>query len=194
MSDSILQVNQIKDKGGNATGITVADSTANVTINNLTSSTGFPTKVTDRTVWYKMFGNSGATLDTSGNWVVTPNLDEGQGRVVGCAPEGFTSIVAMESWWFSTNGNPGAASFTMEWSIAADGEGQQNHQKDVAGMSITSDFGSYKTRKKDIFNAANDGADFEDVIQANDVFGIRFHMSNTSNYIGGIGVKITWRF
>ena len=43
MSDSILQVNLIKDKGGNATGITVADSTANVTINNLTSSTGFPT-------------------------------------------------------------------------------------------------------------------------------------------------------
>ena len=42
MSDSILQVNLIKDKGGNATGITVADSTANVTINNLTSSTGFP--------------------------------------------------------------------------------------------------------------------------------------------------------
>ena len=43
MSDSILQVNQIKDKGGNATGITVADTTANVTIGNLTSSTGFPT-------------------------------------------------------------------------------------------------------------------------------------------------------
>jgi len=42
MSDSILQVNQIKDKGGNATGITVADSSANVTINQLTTSTGFP--------------------------------------------------------------------------------------------------------------------------------------------------------
>ena len=39
MSDSILQVNQIKDKGGNATGITVADSTANVTIGNLTATT-----------------------------------------------------------------------------------------------------------------------------------------------------------
>ena len=38
MSDSILQVNQIKDKGGNATGITVADSTANVTIGNLTAT------------------------------------------------------------------------------------------------------------------------------------------------------------
>ena len=49
MSDSILQVNQIKDKGGNATGITVADSTANIsigttlavnTINEVTSANG----------------------------------------------------------------------------------------------------------------------------------------------------------
>ena len=39
MSDSILQVNLIKDKGGNATGITVADTTANVTINNLAAGT-----------------------------------------------------------------------------------------------------------------------------------------------------------
>ena len=38
MSDSILQVNQIKDKGGNATGITVADTTANVNIGNLTTT------------------------------------------------------------------------------------------------------------------------------------------------------------
>ena len=38
MSDSILQVNTIKDKGGNATGITVADSSANVTIGNLTAT------------------------------------------------------------------------------------------------------------------------------------------------------------
>ena len=39
MTDSILQVNQIKDKGGNATGITVADTSANVTINNLAAGT-----------------------------------------------------------------------------------------------------------------------------------------------------------
>ena len=38
MSDSILQVNLIKDKGGNATGITVADTSANVTIGNLTTT------------------------------------------------------------------------------------------------------------------------------------------------------------
>ena len=49
MSDSILQVNQIKDKGGNATGITVADTSANIsigttlavnTINEVTSANG----------------------------------------------------------------------------------------------------------------------------------------------------------
>ena len=39
MSDSILQVNTIKDKGGNATGITVADSSANVTIKGPTLQT-----------------------------------------------------------------------------------------------------------------------------------------------------------
>ena len=48
MSDSILQVNQIKDKGGNATGITIADSTANVTIGNLAAGTiGSNVTITD---------------------------------------------------------------------------------------------------------------------------------------------------
>ena len=48
MSDSILQVNQIKDKGGNATGITIADSSANVTIGNLAAGTiGSNVTITD---------------------------------------------------------------------------------------------------------------------------------------------------
>ena len=40
---SVLQVATIKDQGGNANAIEIANSSANVTINNLTSSTGFPT-------------------------------------------------------------------------------------------------------------------------------------------------------
>ena len=39
---SVLQVATIKDQGGNANAIEIANSSANVTINNLTSSTGFP--------------------------------------------------------------------------------------------------------------------------------------------------------
>ena len=39
---SVLQVATIKDQGGNANAIEIANSSANVTINTLTSSTGFP--------------------------------------------------------------------------------------------------------------------------------------------------------
>ena len=76
MSDSILQVNQIKDKGGNATGITIADSTANVsigtnlavnTINEVTSANGVTIdglKVKDYSLMYG--SNVGLTIDSSG--------------------------------------------------------------------------------------------------------------------------------
>ena len=186
---SVIQADLLKDASATKTLATLSSSAV-----TLHDDVTFPTKVTDRTVWYKIFGDTGGTLDTSGNWLVTGDLDEKQARIVGCAPEGFTSIVAMESWWYSTNNNPGATSITMEWSIASDGSGKDEHTKSISGMTISSDFGTYKVRKRDIFNAANDGSDFEDQIQANDVFAIRFHMSNTSAYIGGIGVKITWRF
>ena len=39
---SVLQVATIKDQGGNNNAIEIANTSANVTINNLTSSTGFP--------------------------------------------------------------------------------------------------------------------------------------------------------
>lgn len=59
MSDSILQVEKIKPKDGSGTGaITIANSTSNVTIGNLTSSTGFPTG---------MVVNSGAKIYSSGS-------------------------------------------------------------------------------------------------------------------------------
>jgi hypothetical protein len=39
---SVLQVETIKDSGGNANAIEIANSSANVTINQLTATTGFP--------------------------------------------------------------------------------------------------------------------------------------------------------
>ena len=72
MTDSILQVNQIKDKDGNATGITVADTTANVTINNLAGGaigsavTGFTgIKVIDQ--WYITAGFTGVSDPITSN-------------------------------------------------------------------------------------------------------------------------------
>lgn len=55
---SVLQVATIKDQGGNANAIEIANSSANVTINNLTSSTGFPTG---------MVVKSGAKIYSSGS-------------------------------------------------------------------------------------------------------------------------------
>tara|TARA_Y100000593_G_C4219848_1_gene291216 strand:+ start:97 stop:606 length:510 start_codon:yes stop_codon:yes gene_type:complete len=152
----------------------------------------FPTKVTDRTDWYKLFsGNSSSNVS---DWPTSDDLDEGQIRCSGCAPVGFTSIVGMEAWFLSAASNPGAMTVTFEWEIAHHTSNYNEHGKEVTGMSVSSDFGSTKVHKLDILNAANDGADFEDVIAENDVFGIRFHGSNTSAFVTGLGVKITWRF
>ena len=49
---SVLQVATIKDQGGNANAIEIANSSANVTINNLTSSTGFPAGHVVQTNYY----------------------------------------------------------------------------------------------------------------------------------------------
>jgi len=77
---SVLQVNEIKDKGGNAVGITVADSSANVTINNLAGGaigsavTGF-TGVKNASKWLitTSFGESSGTKQFDANWAVVPS-------------------------------------------------------------------------------------------------------------------------
>ena len=66
MSDSILQVNQIKDKGGNATGITVADSTANVTINNLAAGSIADAVTQPNTLYVQGTSQSGTQVNSSG--------------------------------------------------------------------------------------------------------------------------------
>ena len=82
MSDSILQVNQIKDKGGNATGITVADTTANVTINNLAAGsigsavTGF-TGIKNADQWRLSADYTGGTGWVTSNWERVDNSDYG---------------------------------------------------------------------------------------------------------------------
>ena len=79
MSDSILQVNQIKDKGGNATGITIADSSANVTIGNLTASGGNLGTITQRSAsssGITFTRSSGTAIDSTvlGNLYGTTNV------------------------------------------------------------------------------------------------------------------------
>ena len=64
---SVLQVATIKDQGGNANAIEIANSSANVTINNLTSSTGFPAGHVIQTVQRKK-SDEGSSVITSGSY------------------------------------------------------------------------------------------------------------------------------
>ena len=98
---SVLQVATIKDQGGNANAIEIANSSANVTINNLTSSTGFPT---GHIIACKQW------IDTSGNTTVSSNdltaLHE--------------SSATLNSF-SATSGNSYLISFTGTISVASDG-------------------------------------------------------------------------
>ena len=59
----VLQVTIIKDQGGNANAIEIANSSANVTINNLTFNTGFPAGHVLQTVTHTASTSSDATLN-----------------------------------------------------------------------------------------------------------------------------------
>ena len=107
MSDSILQVNLIKNKGGSATGITIADSTANIsigttlavnTINEVTSANGVTVdglslkdgnvvpasgKGIDFSAGSTSNGVTGEVLEHVETGTYTPQTKDGSGNTVG---------------------------------------------------------------------------------------------------------------
>ena len=164
---------------------------------NLNSAT-FPTKVTDRTYWYPLL-----SIDDNYNvnyTRVTTNMDQGTSYTNGVAPQGFTSVQGIKVWLLSLSGNPGQYHVDFKWDIASSGQNRSVHNKTVSGsgpnnvLGSSSGFGANTIRSIDLFNAANDGADFEDTIAANDHFGIAITGSNTSANWYATGVEITWRF
>ena len=180
---------------GSNTGLSIAsDGQVTISQNNPTltlgTNTTFPTKVTDRSMWYYMF-NGESAIDY---YLTSNNLDESLARMNGCAPTNFTSVVEMKAYFISSGSDPGVWSpVTFSWMIGSDGNSYQQHSKVVA-VSTSGNFGASAIRELDIFNAGNDGSDFEDLIASNDVFGMRFSGINYANFLAGVGVKITWRF
>ena len=67
MSDSILQVNKIQDKTGNADGITIANTSANVTIGNLTATSLAGGNITSAVTGF-------AGIKEIDSWRITSNL------------------------------------------------------------------------------------------------------------------------
>ena len=197
---SVLQVTTIKDQGGNNTGITVADTTANVTIGNLTatslaggtiaSAVNFPTKVTDRTILY-MATRNGTHPTSYDDYRITANIASNTMRMSGVAPDGFTDIVSAH--FITLDGQSGSSNqLSFQWMMAGSGQPYYTHS-----MSSTQIFnGAYTSnnlRLTSFLGYGSSGSRFEDLIAAGDVFGLRLDATGNQN-VYGIGAKITWRF
>ena len=175
------------DGSGN---VTIANSTFN---GALSSSATLPVSVTDKTEWYRGFSATGNSYQ-QGPYAASNNLDQDGCFISGTAPDGLDSLTAIEAWFVSAGSDPGNTTVTFEWNIATDGQDRDDANKTVSGIVVSSGFGASKIRKCDLKNAGNDGNDFEDFIQENDVWGIKLTGNNTSASFRLLGIKITWRY
>ena len=182
------------------TGKTGTNSGAPITLSGDTATFGsgitFPDKIRDRTEWYPLHNED----NYHGTYLTSNNLDEGTARCSGCAPAGFTAVTGIKLYFVSGssddpgNWGTGGSAMTITWNIGADTEAHNAHSKAISITDNTTFGGTNKIRTVDIFNRANDGTDFEDLISENDVFGIQVDGPNTSGAFFGLGAKITWRF
>lgn len=192
---SKIYVDEITGFEGTETGAPITLSGDTVTLGTgttLGSGVTFPDKIRDRDVWYPIHnGNS-----NSGDYLTSNDLDESTAFLSGCAPSGFSSVVGIKAYFISAGTNPGGWSVTIKWMISASGGAARNqHERNLGALNGgNTNFTSDAIRHIDIFNQSNDGNDFEDNISEGDVFGFRFTGSNTSGFLGGLGLKITWRF
>jgi hypothetical protein len=159
----------------------------------LGSNAAFPVAVTDKTLWYRGFSATGASQQI-GPYACSNNLDNGSCFLSGTAPDGFDSLTAIEAWFLSSGSDPGNTTVTFEWNVATDGQANSTHVRTISGRPVATGFGASTIRKCDLKNAANDGNDFEDNIQQNDVWGIKLTGSNVAASFYLIGLKITWRY
>ena len=105
MSDSILQVNQIKDKGGNATGITVADSTGNVTVGNLTATTAAINggSIGSSVTVPAATGSSFVLVKSVQNFGVNTNNDTSNGYISDCFNSSYRDYMVIITGQVGTN-------------------------------------------------------------------------------------------
>ena len=190
MSDSVLQVNQIKDKGGNATGITVADTTANVTINNLTSSTGFPTKVTDKTYFFPV-DRSGVSSSSYGNYRTAGLTSSNPTRTVAVVPSQTTTVVGASFCWIPATND----TFRLALKISAN----SNNEAFTSNVLSATIFVNNASRTgdnvyiEDLTSISAISTFLSSNITANDVLGFEVEHQSGGN-ANDLGIFLTFRF
>ena len=200
MSDSILQVNLIKDKGGNATGITVADSSANVTIGNLTatslaggtiaSGVNFPTKVTDKTYFFP-FDRSGVASSSYGNYRTSGITSSNPTRATAIVPSQTTTIVGASFCWVAA----ATDTYRIGIKISANSNGEAYNSNDLSSTVFVNNVSKsgdtvYIENLLSITAISNF---FTNNISANDVLGFYTDHQSGGN-ANDLGIFLTFRF
>ena len=193
---SDLQITNIRDQANANSAITIgSDGQITVNQNNPTITLGsnatFPTKVTDRTEWYPLFKPS-ASPSGYGTYVATLNVQSGSAVINGTAPTGFSSVVSGYVWFITANSGTVTYSANMEWQISSSSNNYNQHALTATALYSQSS-AQNKIWRKSIIGIGTDGQRFEQVIAADDVFGINVAPS-TAEDIRMLGIEITWRF
>tara|TARA_Y100001973_G_C5134656_1_gene299666 strand:- start:409 stop:1044 length:636 start_codon:yes stop_codon:yes gene_type:complete len=201
IADDAVTGDKIENNPTVAGNLTVSGNTTLSGTNNLGSNptvtlgtnTTFPTKVTDRDYWYPI-GESGSTAERVGAYLASGTLDNSYGVTSGCAPKGFTSVEAIKSYFISSSSGPSSwTPIGVRFEIGSDGNAKSQHAAEY-NITTSGAFGNNTIRAVDLFNAQDNGSDFEDLVSENDIFGWRFLLPSMNQVLYGLGVKITWRF
>ena len=176
---SVLQVATIKDQGGSANAIEIENSSANVTINQLTSNTKFPAGGTGNPISVAVIADEkGSTTSggafNSGAWQ-TRDLN-----TVISDTEGVNGTVTVSSNQFTL----GAGTYLIEWSCPA--YDTNRHQTKLYSITNSSDLATgasnYSPATYDGFNRST-GA-FVHTISASHTYEIRHHCQTSKTNIG----------
>ena len=173
--------------------ITSAGGGLNTSLNTGLASATYPTKLTDRDIWYPIV-EPGSHNSNNGSYLVSGTLDFSSGYISGCAPTGFTSVIGMKAYFISGTGPNSWTPFGVNWMISSSNGAARDEHSGSFNITTSGAFGDDKVRHIDIMNGNDNGSDFEDVIAENDVFGFKFTAPSMSQVLYGLGLKITWRF
>lgn len=186
---SVLQVNEIKDSGGNATGITVADSSANVTINNLAagtigSSVVFPAGGTGNAISVAVIADEKANNTAGGNSDSDANFVTRNLNTEICDPD---SIVSISSNQFTL----GAGTYLINWSAPAYNSNEHQSQLyNVTGTTTLELGGSMYADTGDAVITRSEGS-FVHTISSNNVYEIKHRVAQSQSG-NGLGIAINF--
>ncbi len=148
--------------------------------------------ITSIEFFYPTFNVQTDEQDSRDGFLVTGNAAGSDACCLsGVAPAGITSVSSMYLWWVCTDAIGSAPTLQFAWNIAANGQLVGAHSQSATTMSNVAAVGALEIQRVDILNETGSN-DFEDLIAANDAFGMRFQSTHSTIPVQFIGVSIKW--